>query len=228
MTKKIARSSTWACIIYPGDSAPTNYLDIIHSFLLPVLVSPLHNPDKENEIMDPETGEFFETKKKHQHVMLYFSSLKSRQQVEEYTSKLNGTRPFIVHSAEGMIRYFIHWNNPEKEQFYNKEKEEKTVAIGKLLSFQGFEYLSAFSTYTDEDKIYSFIEDLITKEKIANMIDLLLYLKDHKQKYELKFVRTHTMYIRSLLDGMYHKLTNQVKKNTEAEIEYKAMKMIDV
>ena len=55
---KTIRSNTWACVFYPGDSAPVNYLDIINSFMLPVLLSPLHDPDKNNEVMDSDTGEF--------------------------------------------------------------------------------------------------------------------------------------------------------------------------
>ena len=220
---KIARSNTWACIIYPGDSAPTNYLDIIHSFMIPVLLSPLHNPDENFDLMDPETGEMFDTKKKHQHLMLYFSSLKSINQVMEYTNKLNGTKPFIVHSYEAMTRYFIHWDDPDKQQFYDKNKEEKSAAISKILSFNGFEYLSAFSTYTNEDKIYEYIEDLVIKEKIANIIDLIIYLNEKKMTYEKKFIRTHTMYVRALLDGQYHKLSKDIKKVTESEVEARAM-----
>lgn len=223
---KTVRSNTWACVIYPGESAPVNYLDIIQGFMLPVLVSPVHDPDKDNMIFDPDSGELVETRKKHQHIMLYFSGLKSLNQVQQYTDKLFGTRPFVVHSAEAMIRYFVHWDDPDKQQFYDKDKEEKTAAIGKLLSFNGFEFRSAFSTYTNEDMIYNFLEDLITENKLANIIDLLSYLKDHKMQYELKFVRTHTMYIRSLLDGMYHKLTKDMKSGAfnDGDIEYKAMK----
>lgn len=217
------RSNTWAFVIYPGDSAPTNYLDVIHSFLLPTLISPLHNPDKVNEVMDPDSGEYIDTRKIHQHVMLYFSTLKSFDQVNEYCKKLNGTRPFPVHCAEAMIRYFIHWDDPDKQQFYDKKKETRESAIDKLLSFNGFEYLTAFSNYSNEDKIYDFIEELVINEKIANLIDLLIYLKNHKMRYEIKFIRTHTMYTKALLDGQYHKLSKDIKKFNEAEIEYKAM-----
>lgn len=218
------RSNTWAFIIYPGDSAPSNYLDVIHSFTLPVLLSPLHDPDAKNEVMDCETGEMLDTRKRHQHVMIYFSSLKSFDQVNEYAKKLNGTRPFQVHSAEAQIRYFIHWDDPDKQQFYDKKAgEEKTKSIDKLLAFNGFEYKAAFSNYTNEDKIYEFIENLVIDQKIANIIDLIIYLNNHKMTYEKKFIRTHTMYTRALLDGQYHKLSKDLKRISDAEVEAKAM-----
>lgn len=214
MEKKIKRSSTWTCVIYPGDSAPSNYLDVINSFRIPVLISPLHQPDKEDNLMDPDSGEMVDTRKPHQHVFFYFSSLKSFDQVLEYSKLLNAARPFVVHSSEAMIRYFIHWDDPDKEQFYDPKKEIKENAIDKLLAFNGFEYQQAFSTYTNEDHIYDYIESLVMEKKIANLIDLLAFLKEHKMKYEIKFVRTHTMYTRALLDGQYHKLSADMKKGT--------------
>ena len=101
------RSSKWAFIAYP-DSVPDNWKEIIKSYHIPVAISPLHDKD-----LNP-TGE---EKKAHWHIMIEFESMKSYEQVREITSQLNGTIPQIVHSPIGMIRYFIHKDNPEKFQY---------------------------------------------------------------------------------------------------------------
>lgn len=187
------RSNLWCCVIYPGDSAPDNYMSIIDGWHIPVLLSPIH--DKDLNADDTE-------KKIHQHLLIYFSSLKSYNQVIKYTDQLNGTIPIIVHDCNAMIRYFIHKDNPEKYPY----------DINDLIPFSGFDYQKAFTNYTSEELIYETIEKHIYENKIYNFAGLVQYLKENHLKYELSFLRKHTVYFNALLNGQYQKYCKKENK----------------
>lgn len=196
---KARRSNLWTFIIYPEDSCPSDYISIIGSWVVPVLLSPVHDADKNADLTE---------KKKHQHVMIYFGSgaNKSIEQVKNYSDQLNGTQPFIVESSNSMIRYFIHKDNPEKAQY----------KIEDLKAFAGFEYMSAFENYTTQTQLYKFIEKFIRDNSMFNYATLIQSLEENNYQYEAMFCRQHTLYFRTYLDGMYqriHKKRNNVSKN---------------
>lgn len=181
------RSNVWAFVIYPGDSCPDNYLDIIQSWHIPTLISPVHDQD-----LNADETE----KKKHIHVMLYFGSgsNKSYEQVYLYSSQLNGTIPIIVNNTNAMIRYFIHKDNPEKHQYDRSE----------LTCLSGFEINDAFESYSNDSLYYDFLEEFINEKGIYNFFILVMELKIGNYIYELDFLRRHTIYFRTLLDHRYH------------------------
>jgi len=191
------RSNVWAFIIYPKDSAPDNYLNIIESWCIPALVSPLHDKDKNADGED---------KKEHVHVMLYFGkgANKSIEQVQEYSKQLNGTIPIIVNNTNAMIRYFVHFDNPEKKGKYKYDKKD-------LICLSGFEINDAFSSYTNDSLYFDFIEDWIKENNLDNFFNLVFSLKINNFVYELDFLRRHTMYFKAMLDARYH-LNNPQKK----------------
>lgn len=186
MENKSKRSNLWCCVVYPGDSLPENYEDIIRSWHVPVLLSPLHDADKNAD--DSE-------KKKHYHVMLDFGSgqNKSYDQVKSLTDQLCGTIPIIVNNRAAMVRYFIHRDNPEKYQY----------DIDDLYSISGFEYQMAFENYSNEIMIYKFIESIIFDNVIYNYAVLCRYMIQKGYQYEYNFLRKHTLHFKALLDGQY-------------------------
>lgn len=95
------RSRSWCFILYP-DSAPADFDGILRNSCVAGCYSPLHTPDDA---------------KPHYHVLLSFGSKKSLEQVIAYSSLLGGTLPFIVHDVRQMVRYFVHLDNPDKQQF---------------------------------------------------------------------------------------------------------------
>lgn len=189
------RSNVWCFVIYPDDSAPSNYLEIIRSWHIPALVSPVHDSDFNAD--DTE-------KKKHIHVLLYFGvgANKSFDQVKVYTDQLFGTIPIRVNSVNAMIRYFIHKDNPEKHQ-YRKED---------LIVCSGFEIGNAFDNFSDQELMYEQLEKIIVDNGIYNMFNLVVFLKDYNMKDELRFLRSHTYYIKAVLDGRYQLLNPQKSK----------------
>lgn len=208
---KMARSNLYTFLIYPKDSAPDNYMDIIRSWHVPVLISPVHAPS--SDAYGEEEGV---QKKRHLHVMIYFGSgaNKSLEQVKVYSDKLHGTRPFIVNSRDGMIRYFIHLDDPDKQQYDIDEdgKEGHKWSKSDLISLSGFETGNAFESFSNEQQMYVFLENTIFDHHIYNFSDFIRFLRDVNCTSELDFVRHHTMYFKSILDGEYQKLDKKSKK----------------
>ena len=180
------RSNTWTFCIYPDDSAPDNYEKIISNWLIPVLMSPIHDKDINGNGME---------KKKHIHLMLYFGkgANKSYKQVMKYVNQVNGCPCEVVHNSVGLIRYFIHKDNPDKFQY----------SISDLKSFYGFEYSQAFETSNDENVLFDYIEKFCEDNRIYNYYQLTLILKRAGLINELNFLRRHSMHIRYYLTDKY-------------------------
>lgn len=201
LKKKDERTNLWAFIIYPDDSAPDNYIEIIQSWHVPCAISPLHSPD--------ENGDPDERFKQHIHVVIYFGlgQKKDLDQVKSFSDQLNGTRPFVLTSRNGYIRYLIHRDNPEKEQFEESD----------IICVSGFEIGDAFRSFVLDQEMYDYLESIIRDHKLCNMADLVFMLKETNCINELRFLRTHTYYIKCLLDDMYKRLKrqNEMLKNVE-------------
>lgn len=203
------RSNTWTFCVYPDDSLPSNYLEIINGWGVATLLSPVHDSDLNGNGME---------KKKHIHVMLYFGkgANKSYKQVMKFVERLHGCPCEVVHNSVGMIRYFIHRDNPEKYQYRLED----------LKSFFGFQYLEAFeNNATDENAYYDFLEDYCEDNMIYNYYQLTISLKRHGLKNELNFLRRHSTHIRYVLTDKYQilkrldKLTNEDKLFCDQEVE---------
>lgn len=191
MTNKDKRERyyKWTLVLYPGDSAPENYEHIISNWHIPCCLSPIHDQDLNGD----ETE-----KKKHQHLFIDFTPVKkSFEEVKEFTSILCGTIPQRVQNEKGLIRYFVHYDNPEKA-LYN---------ITDIKSFSGYEYLDYFNNSADEDRLYSSIEQVIIENRIYNLIDLVQFLAAEQMYDLISFIRRHTFYTTAFLDGMYQKIT---------------------
>ena len=106
------RALTWTFIMYP-ESMPENWLSILRSFHIVGAVSPLH---------DQDIDEFGAFKKPHYHVILKYPSKKSLQQVYSVCLKMGShVPPEAVESFEGMLRYLIHADDPEKAQYQESD-----------------------------------------------------------------------------------------------------------
>lgn len=188
------RSNCWTWIIYPGDSAPENYLEIFrnHPDHLAVALSPIHEPESS---LDQD-----EKLKPHIHCCVYYGKgvNKSQRQVESFTSLFGGTKPKIVQSTSGLIRYYVHLDDKEKQQWEHPENE--------IISFNGFEYLQYLQGYESDDQIYDFLEDFIKTNTIVNLVTLETELKAHNYRYEWYFVRNHVFFFNHFLNAMYQRL----------------------
>ena len=189
------RSSKWTFIAYP-ESAPKDWLVILKSYHIPMAVSPLHDKD-----LNP-TGE---EKKSHWHILLEFPTLKSFDQVKEITTLVNGTIPQVVHSPVGMVRYFIHKDNPEKHQY---SFEDITV-------YNGFD-ISKYDSYTDSeiDQIISDITKFIDDNQITEYSDLIAFTRGTENDlYDwYKIIRKNTIFFCAYINSRRNQLKEWKKQ----------------
>lgn len=194
------RTNLWTFIIYPGDSAPEDYLSIINSWHIACALSPIHDPDEEE-------------KKDHIHVMIYFGQgqKKSYEQVMEYANQVNSAPAKRVDSRNGLLRYFIHFDNPEKQHTDRQDGHEWTE--DDLILLSGFQIDDAFGSFAQDEKYYGYIEEIIFDHKCVNIAELVLLLKDTNCISELRFLRRHTYYFDRVCDGQYKRLKKQKKES---------------
>ena len=101
----------WTFLVYP-ESCPNNWTDILNDLHLNWCHSPLHHGYKNEDLQE---------RKDHFHVVCFFEGNKSFKNMFAITQLVNGTIPKKVESKSGLIRYLLHLDNPEKEQFDDNE-----------------------------------------------------------------------------------------------------------
>lgn len=124
-----------------------------------------------------DTGEL---KKPHWHVILIFTSLKSFKQVKEITDKLNTVEPKKIADLEMMIRYLIHFDDPEKYQYSKKDIEVYgSIDINKYFESKENRYqlVENIFKYIRTHKIVEF-QDLMD-EALDNHRNWFRYFCDH-------------------------------------------------
>lgn len=144
------RSDYWLFEFYP-ESCPKNWKEIINSWLVDCLVSPLHDKDV-NENDTP--------KKPHYHGILFFDSAKSYEQVKELLAPLNGPIPIKPKgSKRNCTRYLCHLNNPEKHRYNEADVTEFQNADYQTLKVRDndkYGYIGEMMDFIDEQGVYSY------------------------------------------------------------------------
>lgn len=102
------RSYNWASILYT-ESCVADIEGALLALKVPCALSPLHDRDIKND-----TGEI---KKPHYHLLLHYTSLKSRRQVNEDLEPLGAVGAERVREVGAYARYLIHADDPDKAQY---------------------------------------------------------------------------------------------------------------
>lgn len=110
------RGRAWSFIGYPGDSLPKDYAEI--------LTDEMHLQWAESPVHDADLNGDGSEKKPHIHFLIVFEGNKSFEQVKEITDRLNAPIPQKCMNPRGLVRYFIHLDNPDKTQY--KKDDIKT------------------------------------------------------------------------------------------------------
>ena len=156
MSSSTDRSSLWTFIIYP-DSMPKDWKEYVEDLHIKCAISPLHDKD-----INPDGT----PKKPHYHCLIMFETLKSKRQVKELIEPLNGTIPIICQSANGLVRYFTHMDNPEKAQYDQ----------GDILCFSGADIIELTrKTATDKYNMLKEMGQFIADNNVTEYIDFFNY-----------------------------------------------------
>lgn len=183
---KDERVRNWTFIVYP-ESAPDNWISILDDLRTPWVCSPLHDKD-----VNPDG----ELKKAHWHVAFFFSSKKSEKQITEYADSVSGAKPQKIENAKGMIRYFIHLDNPEKYQY---DRNDMTVHYGADIS----KYLS--NTGGDKLKMLAEMQEWIDEVECLEFADLADYARRERfdDWYEI-IVNQSTVFLNAYIRSRRH------------------------
>ena len=166
-TERAERARNWTFILYPKE-CNGDYLKILENLCVPCCVSPLHTPENE---------------KPHRHVLISGDKKTDQQILNEVcmslgeTVEIDGkpsikgvTKPQRVVNLKSTVRYFLHLDNPKKQQF-----DEKV-----LTDFGGFDSSKYLVSKAEKDsEKYLSIKDvikIIKEQKIGSLLDLLDYL----------------------------------------------------
>lgn len=162
--KKDERVRHWTFVLYP-ESAPIDWYEILQAEMLNFAVSPLHNLD-----IDEGTGEL---KKAHYHILLTFDGNKSFSQIKEITDKLKCPVPQKVNNTKGLIRYFVHKDNPKKAQ-YN---------VDDIRTNGDIDIFEAFKTATSRYEAISDMLVYVVENDIKEFSTLLLHARLKNQEW---------------------------------------------
>lgn len=159
---KSERSTHWATILYP-ESCNLDYEKILKALKIPCAISPLHDRD-----VIEETGEI---KKPHYHLVLSYSSLKSRKQAEADFELLGGVGVERVRDIRAYTRYLIHADDEEKAQY----------SIDDIITINGFDveqYFRGKKSNLDED--YKKVVRMILDRGIKEYSELVEYCLENE------------------------------------------------
>ncbi len=175
-TRKDSRSKNWVCIVYP-DEVNADWRERINNQHFQWVESPLHDKDV-NADGTP--------KKPHIHILLMFSSNKSREQVKDFVKTLSdivyidgkesvkGIAENVqdCRSIKAMIRYFAHVDNPEKYQY-----DVKDVIGHNGIDVSAYFVLTAFNRYECIKDMIAYIQ----QNDVREFIDFMSYCAENRQ-----------------------------------------------
>lgn len=186
------KGRNWAFVMYP-ESMPEDWFDRLQMTGLPFAISPLHDKD-----LNP-TGE---PKKPHYHVICYYENSTTAKAVKELVCDLvNATIPIKLESMQGMYRYHIHQDNPEKYQYDDRDRT----------FINGFDTNRVNSlTYTEVSKLMIEIQKLIQTEHIVEYADLMDILLDNDLYQMWDVARNNTMFLSSYIGSRRYKTKQEV------------------
>ena len=192
-TRGAGRTRNYATIIYPGDSAPDNWQELLAEAKIPMFISPLHDKD-----VNPDGT----PKKPHRHVMVMYDSVKTKEQAEMFFKTVNGVGLEVVNSIRGYARYLCHLDNPEKYQY----------SIDEVISYGGADYINAIGTYADKEKACREMMNFIEENDITCFSDLSLYASINRSAWFSALVNNSSYFIKEYIKSRTWKLHHEEEK----------------
>lgn len=180
------RKRVFATIVYP-ESAPSDWLQILEDTHIPSFVSPLHDMDFNGD------GEM---KKPHYHVMVFYDSVKTREQVSnDIFDKIGGVGFEHISTNRGYARYLCHLDNPEKAQYKTED----------VKCFCGADYLGEISLPSDK---YIIIDEIIAyckKNDITQYCDIVDYAREFNYNWYRALCDNCSFMVREYLKSKWWK-----------------------
>lgn len=175
------RFRNFATVVYP-ESAPENWLELLGEQKVPVMVSPLHDKDKN------PTGE---DKKPHYHVLYAFEGVKTEEQVKQLVKEIGGTGLEIVKSLRAYARYLCHLDNPDKAQYNETD----------IRQFGGADYYSITELAVDKYKAIWEMKDFCEQYNINSFYLLDRYAQQYRPDWSRVLIGSSTLHMKEWLQS---------------------------
>lgn len=191
----------WTFEIYP-ESVDTNYVSILDMLHVAWSESPLHDKDINNN---------GEPKKAHRHIVLAFEGNKSYEQYLDIVKSVRGVPAppdtAKVASIRGMVRYFIHRDNPEKAAYLQSD----------IVDHCGFDSSPYFQYAAHEvKKLLAEIFAFIDAYSILEFSDLMEYAcKNYYESwFDLLTVGRQSWIVKCYIDSRRNSLKDDKKSES--------------
>lgn len=200
------KGRNWAFVMYP-ESMPQDWYYILQNTGLPMAISPLHDKD-----VNPDGV----PKKPHYHVICYYNNTTTQKNVKENVCDLvNATLPIKLESMQGMYRYHLHLDNPEKHQYDDRQRT----------FINGFDVNKVDAlTQTEIDKICLEIHQIIIDKKIMEYSQLQEMLKNNEMFEFYKVGKMYATYFKYIIDSRRYKTKQEKIEN----IKQKAIDLFEL
>lgn len=190
------RYLSWTCVIYP-ESLPENWRELLGEMMIPWACSPLHDKDVNAD---------GEAKKPHYHLLLSFRSVKTYEQVKEFTDKLNAPAPQECKDTRGLVRYFLHLDNPEKAHYERSQ----------ILAGGGFDVENALqATATEEEAILDEMCEFIREHNVTEFFDFNDYVRTERKEWRT-ILRKNCFYLTQIIKSLRYKNERGQNENVSA------------
>lgn len=191
------RRKVWAAIVYP-ESLPEDWKTKLEQTHIPIAISPKHDSDtwtKEDEAENP-SHKAGETKKEHHHIVLYFDSLKSPNQVLSKLEELGVTYVEPIEVPRAYNRYLCHLDNPDKAQY---DTEEIICLNGARCDLS-----KPNPTQSEQRKIRREIVDFCRENEVTEYFELVDYADLNGLDDWAWYIEHHTTYLNGYLKSKRH------------------------
>lgn len=192
MQKKDDRGRVWTFVFYP-DSAPENWQEIIDSWKVEAYVSPLHDKDLNGDN---------EEKKPHWHVVLVFSGNKSVDQIQTLSDQLSKVKIVAqknkVADKRIMVRYLVHYDNPEKFQY----------EIDDIIEFCGADKLGFFAGEKEDDTAVREMMAWAREQGVTSFAVLSEYAAAEKPEWFRVLVSRRSYFMDKYLKSLAYELSH--------------------
>lgn len=189
---QLKRTRNYVAIGYP-ESLDPNWLNILESTHISILVSPLHDRD-----VNPDGT----IKKAHYHIMLLFEAPKTREQAQEIFDSIKATKCEIVNSTRGQARYLCHLDNQEKEQYSTSD----------VIALNGIDYYSLIELPSDNWQAVREMLNFIEENDIEYFSDLMYYASIHNENWYKCLLQHNTIAITEYIKSRSYKKSREAGK----------------
>ena len=216
----ITKAQNFTFLIYP-DSAPEGWEEKLEQLGQPMAISPLHDKDK------AKTGGF---KKPHYHVIYRANNNVTADSVRKKIQRKLGVKAVaMVQIADNIESLWWYLSHESKDAIAKKKHVYDRKDIVLLNNFDIERYI-VFDVEELGERFEALCE-LIMEHELANMIQLMKFIKENGSKYGFtshrlvrKIIEPRTSMLRLYFDGVYQEKQNK-KEQEKALLVQKFMEI---